>query len=68
MANYNILNLFSGVGGFNKAFKASENHEIQKTMKDYKLSNEVITAIAEKGTVLIDGLESDFEDKAVANG
>ena len=68
MANYNILNLFSGVGGFNKAFKASENHEIQKTMKDYKLANEVITAIAEKGTVLIDGLESDFEDKAVANG
>ena len=37
-------------------------------MKDYKLADEVITAIAEKGTILIEGLESDLEDKAVANG
>ena len=66
MSNFKISNLFSNVGGFNKAFKASENHEIQKNMKDYKLANKVITTIAEKGTILIEGLESDLEDKAVS--
>ena len=68
MSNFKVSNLFSNVGGFNKAFTASKNHEIQKTMKDYKLADEVITTIAEKDTVLIDGLEADLEDKAVANG
>lgn len=34
----------------------------------YNLADEVITAIAEKGTILIEGLESDLEDKAVNNG
>lgn len=68
MTSLKIISLFSNVGGFNKTFKAIENHEKQKIMKDYKLANEVITAIAEKGTILIEGLESDLEDKAVAKG
>ena len=68
MITQNIWSLFSNAGGFNKAFKASENNERQKLMKDYKLADEVITAIAEKGTILIEGLESDLEDKAVAKG
>lgn len=34
----------------------------------YNLANEVITAIAERGTVQKFILDSDFEDKAVANG
>ena len=65
MKKNNIIDLFSNVGGFNKAFKASENHEIQKPMKDYKLADEVIAVIAEKGTIKEDDLESFFEDKAV---
>ncbi len=67
MAKSNVLNLFGHVGGFDMAFKTNE-HKKQGLMKDYKLADEVITAIVEKGTVLIDGLESDLEDKAVANG
>lgn len=68
MISFKKISLFSNVRGFNKAFEASENHEKQTIMKDYKLANEVITAIAEKGTILIEGLESDLEDKAVAKG
>ncbi len=67
MKTFNVLNLFSHVGGFDMALKTNEYKE-QKLMRDYNLADEVITAIAEKGTILIDGLESDLEDKAVANG
>lgn len=68
MTHFKISSLFSNVGGFKETFNASENNGKQKPMKDYKLADEMITTIAEKGTVLIDGLESDLEDKAVANG
>lgn len=68
MKKYNITNLFSNVRGFKESFNTSVNYEKLRPMKDYKLADEVIAVIAEKGTVLIDGLESDLEDKAVANG
>lgn len=68
MKSFKITNLFSNVGGFDKVFKAIENHEKKELMKNYKLADEVITAIAEKDTILIKGLGSDLEDRAVANG
>ena len=36
MSNFKISNLFSNVGGFNKAFKASENHEKHERLQTRK--------------------------------